>query len=90
MEKKKIVLKNFTEDELKEFMKTIDEKPFRGSQIFSTSWIVHVLYTKVPPTLTYLADVPCSGFGIIRRKPEIKYKKEEELKDITSIQKKIF
>lgn len=37
MEKKKIVLKNFTEDELKEFMKTIDEKPFRGSQIFS--WI---------------------------------------------------
>ncbi len=36
-----------------------------------------------------LADVPCSGFGIIRRKPEIKYKKEEELKDITSIQKKI-
>lgn len=36
-----------------------------------------------------LADVPCSGLGIIRRKPEIKYKKEEELKDITSIQKKI-
>lgn len=27
MEKKKIVLKNFTEDELKEFMKTIDESP---------------------------------------------------------------
>lgn len=36
-----------------------------------------------------LADVPCSGLGIIRRKPEIKYKKEEELEDITSIQKKI-
>ncbi|UWD50205.1 16S rRNA (cytosine(967)-C(5))-methyltransferase RsmB [Clostridioides difficile] len=36
-----------------------------------------------------LADVPCSGLGIIRRKPEIKYKREEELEDITSIQKKI-
>ncbi|MCC0701659.1 16S rRNA (cytosine(967)-C(5))-methyltransferase RsmB [Clostridioides sp. ES-S-0049-02] len=36
-----------------------------------------------------LADVPCSGLGIIRRKPEIKYKQEEELEDITSIQKKI-
>lgn len=36
-----------------------------------------------------LADVPCSGLGIIRRKPEIKYKKEEDLKDITYIQKKI-
>lgn len=31
MEKKKIVLKNFIEDEFKEFMKIIDEKFFRGS-----------------------------------------------------------
>lgn len=37
MENKKVALKNFTEDELKEFMKTIGEKPFRGSQIYS--WI---------------------------------------------------
>lgn len=36
-----------------------------------------------------LADVPCSGMGIIRRKPEIKYKEEKEIKDITIIQKKI-
>ena len=26
-----------------------------------------------------LCDVPCSGLGIIRRKPEIKYKSEAEL-----------
>ena len=26
-----------------------------------------------------LADVPCSGLGIIRRKPEIKYKETSEL-----------
>ena len=33
----KICLKNFTEEQIKEYMKTIDEKPFRGSQVFS--WI---------------------------------------------------
>ena len=26
-----------------------------------------------------LADVPCSGLGVIRKKPEIRYKKQEEL-----------
>lgn len=33
-----------------------------------------------------LCDVPCSGLGIIRRKPEIKYKKEQELKSLPAIQ----
>lgn len=37
MENQKIALKNFTEEELKEFMKEIGEKPFRGSQVYS--WI---------------------------------------------------
>ena len=37
MTENKVALKNMTEDELKEFLKTIGEKPFRGSQIFS--WI---------------------------------------------------
>lgn len=37
METKKVALKNFTEEQLKEFMKTIGEKSFRGSQIFT--WI---------------------------------------------------
>lgn len=36
-----------------------------------------------------LADVPCSGLGIIRRKPEIKYKAKEELVDLPKIQSKI-
>lgn len=36
-----------------------------------------------------LADVPCSGLGIIRRKPEIKYKSKEELEDLPEIQTKI-
>ncbi|RDY28674.1 23S rRNA (adenine(2503)-C(2))-methyltransferase RlmN [Romboutsia weinsteinii] len=37
MNQNKVALKNFTEEELKEFMKTIGEKSFRGSQIYS--WI---------------------------------------------------
>ena len=35
-----------------------------------------------------IADVPCSGLGIIRRKPEIKYNKTD-INDITKIQNKI-
>ncbi len=33
-----------------------------------------------------LCDVPCSGTGIIRRKPEIKYKSKEELEKLPEIQ----
>ncbi|EGO88506.1 16S rRNA (cytosine(967)-C(5))-methyltransferase RsmB [Clostridium botulinum C] len=37
-----------------------------------------------------LIDVPCSGLGIIRKKPEIKYTKNmESVKDIVNIQKEI-
>lgn len=36
-----------------------------------------------------LCDVPCSGFGIMRRKPEIKYKNEEDIKKLPEIQYKI-
>ncbi|MBR6502351.1 MAG: 16S rRNA (cytosine(967)-C(5))-methyltransferase RsmB [Clostridia bacterium] len=36
-----------------------------------------------------LCDVLCSGLGVIRRKPEIKYKDISEYEDITSIQYKI-
>lgn len=33
-----------------------------------------------------LCDVPCSGFGVIGRKPEIKYKDTSELSDLPAIQ----
>lgn len=36
-----------------------------------------------------LCDVPCSGLGIIRRKPEIKYKSFESIKDLPTLQKQI-
>jgi 16S rRNA (cytosine967-C5)-methyltransferase len=33
-----------------------------------------------------LADVPCSGLGVIRKKPEIRYKDPEELKQLPAVQ----
>ena len=36
-----------------------------------------------------LADVPCSGIGILRRKPEIRYKNTDEIESLPEIQKTI-
>lgn len=36
-----------------------------------------------------LCDVPCSGLGVIGRKPEIKYRKEYDISDLVSTQKQI-
>ncbi|MDE6088210.1 MAG: 16S rRNA (cytosine(967)-C(5))-methyltransferase RsmB [Oscillospiraceae bacterium] len=36
-----------------------------------------------------LCDVPCSGFGVIRRRPEIKYKSLESVRELPELQLKI-
>ena len=36
-----------------------------------------------------VCDVPCSGLGVIRRKPEIRYKKPEEFADLPALQLRI-
>ena len=36
-----------------------------------------------------IADVPCSGLGIIRKKPDIRYKNLAEMKDLPELQLKI-
>ena len=33
-----------------------------------------------------IADVPCSGYGIIRKKPDIRYKKHEDMLDLPQLQ----
>ncbi len=38
---------------------------------------------------TVIADVPCSGFGVIRKKPEIRYKDKKELERLPEIQLRI-
>lgn len=36
-----------------------------------------------------ICDVPCSGYGIARRKPEVRYKELDTVKDLPAIQTKI-
>ncbi len=36
-----------------------------------------------------LADVPCSGLGIIKRKPEIKYKEKNDIESLPKLQERI-
>ena len=40
----------------------------------------------MPTADRILCDVPCSGFGIIRRKPEIRYKNLDSIKELPAIQ----
>ncbi len=48
-----------------------------------------VFNEKFPLADRVLCDVPCSGMGIIRKKPEIKYKKLDDFKELYPIQKQI-
>lgn len=43
----------------------------------------------IPMADKVLCDVVCSGLGVIRRKPEIKYKSKASLEEIPAMQKKI-
>lgn len=43
----------------------------------------------LPQADRVLCDVPCSGLGVIRRKPEIRYKRKDDLKGLPEIQRKI-
>lgn len=43
----------------------------------------------IPMADRVLCDVVCSGLGVIRRKPEIKYKKKAALEEIPPVQKEI-
>ena len=44
---------------------------------------------ELPMADRILCDVPCSGLGILRRKPEIRFKAEEELSGLPALQYRI-
>lgn len=44
---------------------------------------------KIPMADRVLCDVPCSGLGVIRRKPEIKYRSETDIASLSKIQYEI-
>lgn len=43
----------------------------------------------MPAVDKMLCDVPCSGFGVIRRKPEIRYKPLDSIKELPALQYEI-
>jgi 16S rRNA (cytosine967-C5)-methyltransferase len=45
--------------------------------------------TPLPPADRVLCDVPCSGYGILRRKPEIRYKSRETIDSLPDLQYRI-
>jgi len=48
-----------------------------------------VFNPNLPAADKVLCDAPCSGFGVIRRKPEIKYKKESDIAGLPAVQSAI-
>ena len=43
-------------------------------------------YENLPPLDGVLCDVPCSGYGVIRRKPEIRYKPVSSTRELPKLQ----
>ena len=84
----KVIARDVFEHKLKLIQNTLDRLGLTNVEVqnFDASQIDEESMDKFDYVLT---DVPCSGLGIIRRKPEIKYKTKAELKDLPNIQKKI-
>ncbi len=59
------------------------------SNITANTGDASVFNPELPKFTKILCDVPCSGLGAIRRKPEIKYKNPEEFENLPEIQYKI-
>ncbi|MGL5331000.1 MAG: 16S rRNA (cytosine(967)-C(5))-methyltransferase RsmB [Peptostreptococcaceae bacterium] len=84
----KVVSRDIFEHKLKLIQSTVDRLGLTNVEVQScdASLLDEDSIDKFDYVLT---DVPCSGLGIIRRKPEIKYKEKAELKELPVIQKTI-
>ena len=84
----KVVSRDIFDHKLKLIQSTVDRLGLTNVEV--QSFDASVLDEESIDKFDYvLADGPCSGLGIIRRKPEIKYKEKAELKDLPKIQKDI-
>lgn len=61
-------------------VKSIETRPSDG-RVFNPAW--EEAFDLV------LADVPCSGLGVIRKRPEIRWKTEEEIAGLPAVQRAI-
>lgn len=60
-----------------------------GIDIISASVRDALSDEKTPLADKVICDVPCSGLGVIRRKPEIRYKNTDDFEELTDVQYKI-
>lgn len=84
----KIVARDIFDHKLQLIQNTVDRLGLENVEVesFDASELDKNSLDKFDYVLT---DVPCSGLGIIRRKPEIKYKAKAELKELPLIQRQI-
>ena len=47
------------------------------------------VHENIPTADKIICDVPCSGLGVIAKKPDIRYKSPNDIKNLPSLQKKI-
>jgi len=72
---------DFTKEEFKNVKRKIHTEEFR--KIYDEAFVYN---KELPKADRVLCDVPCSGIGVIRRKPEIRYKSEEEISSLPDLQ----
>ena len=68
----------------------------KGAERLGFSNITALLHSAAEPNPQWvekmdavIADVPCSGYGIIRKKPDIRYKDPDTMSDLPKLQKQI-
>lgn len=84
----KIISKDIFDHKLKLIKNSIDRLDLKNIELKNEDALVFN-EDEVNKYDLVLCDVPCSGFGIVRRKPEIKYKNIDEIEKLPHIQYKI-
>lgn len=84
-----VLSRDISEAKVKLIRENIERSPFSNTE--AEVWDATVFdEASVDGFDVVIADVPCSGVGVIGRKPEIKYRlKQEDISQLASIQKSI-
>lgn len=84
-----VIARDVSPDKLERFSENLDRMAFPNVKL--EQWDGTVLDASLVETADYvLCDVPCSGMGVIGRKPDIKYRlQKEQLDSLVTLQRSI-